>query len=65
MARGRMINNTICRDKKLNDLSSDTSRLAFTWLVTHADREGRVHGDPAIVRSLVFPRRADVLVEDV
>ena len=65
MARGRMISNAICRDKKLNDLSSDTSRLAFTWLVTHADREGRVHGDPAIVRSLVFPRRSDVLVEDV
>lgn len=56
MARGRMINNQICRDKKVYSLSDDTCRLLFTWLITFADREGRVHGDPALVRSMVFPR---------
>lgn len=60
MARGRMINNAITEDKRINDLSDDTSRLAFTWLVTFADCEGRVAGDPAIVRSKLFPRREDV-----
>lgn len=56
MARGRMITNQICRDKKVYGLSDDTCRLLFTWLITFADREGRVHGDPALVRSMIFPR---------
>ena len=63
MARGRMINNRICADVAINNLSCDTSRLAFTWLITFADSEGRTYGDPAMVRSLLFPRRYDVSVE--
>jgi len=55
-----MINQAICKDKRVHELSSDTSRLAFTWLVAFADCEGRVYGDPAIVKSLVFPRRDDI-----
>jgi len=65
MARGRMITNDIARDRRINDLSSDTSRLAFTWLITFADAEGRTYGDPALVRSMLFPRRSDVSVEQV
>lgn len=60
MARGRMITNKITRDKAINGLSDDTSRLAFTWLITFADREGRVFGDPALIRSALFPRRDDI-----
>lgn len=63
MARGRFITNGITSDKKINDLSDDTSRLAFTWLITFADCEGRTHGDPAMVRSMLFPRRTDVTIE--
>lgn len=63
MARGRFITNGITSDKKINDLSDDTSRLAFTWLITFADCEGRTHGDPAMVRSLLFPRRTDITIE--
>ena len=63
MAKGRMINNKITGDKRINDLSDDTNRLAFTWLVTFADIEGRTYGDPAMVRSLLFPRRDDVTIE--
>jgi len=65
MARGRMVNREICMDRKISDLSCDLSRLAFTWLVSFADKEGRVRGDPAIVRSMLFPRRDDVTVEQV
>jgi len=65
MARGRIIINEITMDKRINNLSCDTSRLAFTWLVTFADREGRTHGDPALVRSMLFPRRSDVTSEDM
>ena len=63
MARGRFITNEITRDKRINNLSDDTSRLAFTWLVTFADCEGRTYGDPAILRSMLFPRRQDITIE--
>ena len=65
MASGRMITNLICRDKRVHQLSSDTSRLAFTWLITFADSEGRTPGDPAVVRSMLFPRREDVTIEQM
>jgi hypothetical protein len=58
-----MITNEIARDKRINDLSDDTSRLAFTWLITFADSEGRTYGDPALVRSMLFPRRTDITFE--
>lgn len=65
MARGRIISNEITRDKTISELSCDTSRLAFTWLITFADCEGRVHGDPALLRSLLFPRRSDITIESM
>lgn len=65
MATGRMIVNAICADKRINQLSDDTSRLAFTWLITFADREGRTYGDPGVVRSMLFPRRQDVSIEQM
>lgn len=65
MARGRMINSKITLNKAIHDLSDDTSRLAFTWLITFADAEGRTYGDPAVVRSMLFPRRTDVTAEQM
>jgi hypothetical protein len=65
MAKGRIIVTEITRDKRVNDLSDDTSRLAFTWLITFADSAGRTHGDPALVRSALFPRRTDVSTDQV
>jgi hypothetical protein len=63
MAQGRIIVNAICADKRISQLSTDTSRLAFTWLITFADCEGRTYGDPAVIRSMIFPRRQDVTIE--
>ena len=57
MARGRMISKAISLDEKVNSLSDDTARLLFTWLITHLDCEGRLHGDALTVKSIVFPRR--------
>lgn len=65
MARGRMLNKSICRSRKFQELPSDTCRLLATWLISHLDKHGVYHGDPAIVKSYVFPRRSDVTVEDV
>lgn len=57
MARGRFISKVISLDEKVDALSDDTARLLFTWLITHLDCEGRMHGDPITVKSIVFPRR--------
>jgi len=65
MARGRMIDQAITKDKKVHQLSCDTSRLAYTWLITFADVEGRTYGDPALVRSMLFPRCEEITGEQV
>lgn len=65
MARGRMIANQTASDKKFNQFSSDTCRVAWLLAVTFADCEGRIQGDPGVVRSMTFPRREDVTIEMV
>jgi len=30
-------------------------RLAFTWLITLCDDDGRCHGDPSVLRGAIFP----------
>jgi hypothetical protein len=65
MARGRMISKSITKSKQVHDLPDDTCRLAFTWAIALLDCEGRMEGDPALVRNLIFPRRTDVTVEQM
>jgi len=60
LARGRFISKSITTDREINALSSDTSRLAFTWLLTFADCEGRVTGEPDLLLASLFPRRQDI-----
>lgn len=63
MSRGRFISKEICFDKKVNELSSSDSMLAFTWLIPHLDMNGCTYGEAAVVRSMVFPRRSDITIE--
>jgi hypothetical protein len=65
MPRGRFLNKEICIDKKVNELSSYESMLGFTWLIPHLDCNGLTYGDPAVVRSMIFPRRNDITVEQM
>lgn len=66
MAMGRIISKKISLNKIVNErLSSDTCRLAFTWTITHLDRDGRIHGEPSVLRSTVFPRRKDITDEQM
>jgi hypothetical protein len=60
MARGRMLNRTVCKSKKFHDLPDDTCRLLASWCIPNLDIRGVFHADPTTVRSLVFPRRDDV-----
>jgi len=57
MPRGRFLSKSISLDEKVNALSDDTARLLFTWLISHLDCEGRLHGDATTVKSIIFPRR--------
>lgn len=57
MAKGRFVSKQITIDKKVNDLKDPWSMLGFTWMIPHADCEGRVYGDPAVLKSLIFPRQ--------
>ena len=61
MARGRFVDKGTCLDKKINSFSVE-SELGFILLLTHTDCEGRVFGDPEIVRSFIFPRRSQITV---
>ena len=65
MARGRFISNKIIFDRQINELSNDTCRLAYTWAITLADKEGRIIGEPEILLAQLFPRRRDITVEDI
>lgn len=66
MARGRMLNNKVSASRQMNDLlPDDTCRLLATWLISHLDKNGVFYGEPVMVKSLVFPRRADVTVDQI
>lgn len=65
MARGRMLNKSVSASRKFHLLSDDTCRLLATWTLAHLDKNGVFYGDPVIVKSLIFPRRGDVTVEQV
>lgn len=60
MARGRMLNQTVCASLKFQHLPDDTCRLLATWIIPHLDLNGVFYADPAMVKSAVFPRRADI-----
>ena len=65
MARGRMLNKTVCASLKFQELPDDTCRLLATWIISQLDVRGVFYGDPAMVKSYVFPRRADITIDDV
>jgi hypothetical protein len=64
MARGRFISSAIITDRQIHDLSSDTCRLAYTWVISLADREGRVVGEPDLLLAQLFPRRLGEITSD-
>lgn len=58
-----MLLKKISTSKPVNDLSDDTSRMLFSWTISHLDVEGRIHGDPCVLRSTVAPRLAHITDE--
>ena len=65
MARGRMLNKSVCSSLKFHELPDDTCRLLATWIIAHLDHNGVFYADPVMVRSHAFPRRPDVDLEQI
>ncbi len=63
MANRRMISKGICTSEQVNNLSLE-SALLFTWLIPHADDDGRIKGSAASVRGNVFPMK-EFTVDDI
>jgi len=63
MAKGRFLSKEITVDKKVHDLQSVYCKLAWSWLIPHLDVEGRIHGDPSVLRSTIMPREKEVTDE--
>lgn len=66
MASGRMLQRKISQSHDVAMLIETVSSelglehgafaaLLFTWAIAHQDREGRMHGDPRLVKAAVFP----------
>lgn len=55
-----MINKRLATSKKFASVDNDFAQLLYCMLLPHADRDGRIEGDPAIIKGLCFPRRDSV-----
>jgi hypothetical protein len=64
MARKRMIDPSWLESQSLGKCSR-TGRLLFIGLITLADDEGRLRGDPVFLRNTIFPYDEDLKTEDI
>lgn len=56
MATRRMLHNKISISLEVNKLALE-AQLLFTWLISHADDEGRLRGEPEYVKATVVPMK--------
>ena len=54
MAKARMLHKSISVSTQVNKMSVE-ARLLFTWLVPHADDEGKLHGECEYIKAVVVP----------
>lgn len=54
MAEARLLRKKISNSERVNSLPIGAA-LLFTWMIPHLDREGRMSGNPKIVKRTVFP----------
>lgn len=63
MARGRMLNRRIAKSKKVNKLESYFNKLLYSWMMPFLDRDGRIEGDPELLKADIFPRDRTVTLD--
>ena len=54
MAKARMLHKKISVSVQVNRLTLPT-RILFTWMIPHADDEGKMKGDPEFIKATVVP----------
>lgn len=64
MATRRMLHNKISISLQVGRLSLQ-AQLLFTWLISHADDEGRLKGEPEYIKATVVPLKEDWTFKDV
>jgi len=55
MADGRILSKRISRSSKIANLSSDTARMFYSWLIPYLDVEGRLEADPKLLKADIAP----------
>ena len=55
MAEGRILSKRVSRSDKVAALSSDTSRMLYSWLIPYLDVEGRMESDPRLLKADIAP----------
>ena len=63
-AKARMLWGNISTSERVNQLSLKAA-LLFTWMIAHADDQGRMSGNPATVKGIVCPMRDDITKADI
>lgn len=64
VAEGRFVSRSIAQSYDLASVSLEAAFL-FTWCIPHLDRDGRMAGDPELVRSIVCPLRPELDVDTI
>lgn len=63
-AESRLIYNSISTSERVSSLGIKGA-LLYTWMITHADSQGRMQGKPKVVKQQVVPFLEEITVEDV
>ncbi len=63
-AESRLIYNSISTSERVASLGVKGA-LLFTWMITHADSQGRMQGKPKVVKQQVVPFMDEITVEDM
>ena len=63
-AKARMLWGSISTSERVNRLSLKAA-LLYTWLLPHADDQGRMSGSPATIKAVVVPMRTDITESEI
>ncbi len=63
-ARARMLAPTISTSERVNNLNLKEA-LLYTWMIAHADDQGRLTGNEKTLKGLVVPLRDDFSIDDI
>ncbi len=57
-----MLSKSICTSEQVNSLPLEC-QLLFSWMITHADDDGKMKGGAPTVRGLVFPMKEYTVIQ--